>query len=796
MRRALSFKHPIYFNHLLIKITFLIALTVLALSFILNYSFKNYSIGLLNTANEKLMNQILQNALDTNNYAKSFASSMFNSPDATSLMYGQDIPMIDMLRNMKNIGMTLDSTPFMHSAYLYNGRSDTYYLIGPDTGVRTSQQFQDVEIAHMIANSGMMMPLNPIPRKIAFSEMNPGKKEEVFSYILSEYFPNSKKVKNALIINLRMNWIFNTLSSFQETNSLRGSNILLLDHEGKVITSSNSGENLFQAELSAEPFVSEIVASRQTSGYMIADYQNQSSVITYATYDSAPWTLVNITPYQYIADSIGKVKRTTISISVIMMIICTFSAFLLARNLYAPIRNLRFMAQQLDHLQSDKPDDPNELTYIAQSLQSASHKLTSLESFRKSNLFLLKQNYLRDILLNNSSAKIYDESLLKDQGIVLNPKSNIVVVLFKIDRYSDFQAQYSSRDQSLIRYALHNIIHEVLLPSFACETWDDGNDMIVAIINVEFSNGELRQSLDYIDSLKTLVPEIQHVYETYFKTSLSVFVSHSGESLREGRRLLAEAVELSQYRMTFGHGSVLFQQEMDIASLSDYNIDHALTTQFLDMLKKGRLDEASTLFNSLMKSLANSSYNNIMFSLAHLSSSIFNAINLMEKNGTVRFALDFVSFDNRIKNMETLEQIKDEFSKLIESIVLKMEQSRNEKSELIAINAMKYIEAHYTDPSLTSNQVADQFHITPAYLGRLFREHASRSIADYISDYRLIKASELLKESTYNIDEIIDKIGWENKKYFFTLFKKRFGSTPTEYRLKSRVDEMSKTNEV
>lgn len=48
----------------------------------------------------------------------------------------------------------------------------------------------------------------------------------------------------------------------------------------------------------------------------------------------------------------------------------------------------------------------------------------------------------------------------------------------------------------------------------------------------------------------------------------------------------------------------------------------------------------------------------------------------------------------------------------------------------------------------------------------------------------------MLKQSPWNVDEIIDKIGWENKKYFFTLFKKRFGTTPTEYQLKSKVNDM------
>ncbi|KQX46890.1 hypothetical protein ASD40_16560 [Paenibacillus sp. Root444D2] len=178
-----------------------------------------------------------------------------------------------------------------------------------------------------------------------------------------------------------------------------------------------------------------------------------------------------------------------------------------------------------------------------------------------------------------------------------------------------------------------------------------------------------------------------------------------------------------------------------------------------------------------------------MFALSYLSSSIFNAINLMEKNGTISFALEFVSFDNKIKSLETLEQINLEFMNLMETIVAKIVQNRDEKSEIVVSNACRFINTHYMDRSLTANLVADQFKITPAYLGKMFPEHLSRSIADYISEVRLVKSSELLKGTSLNIDEILEKIGWENKKHFFTLFKKRFATTPTEYRLKSKTTE-------
>ncbi|MNR49318.1 HTH-type transcriptional activator Btr [compost metagenome] len=83
------------------------------------------------------------------------------------------------------------------------------------------------------------------------------------------------------------------------------------------------------------------------------------------------------------------------------------------------------------------------------------------------------------------------------------------------------------------------------------------------------------------------------------------------------------------------------------------------------------------------------------------------------------------------------------------------------------------------------------FKLTPAYLNKLCRERTSHSLGDYITHVRVEKAKQLLGETNLTIDQIIGRIGWENKKYFFRIFKKLTGATPTEYRLKLSVDQLN-----
>lgn len=783
----------LYFYSMFTKITFLLTLIMFALLLFLHFNFTSYSIGLLNSSNQKLMNQIYQNALQINNSVRTYSNAIFNNPNTAKLMYGEDISILDELNSIKTIDISLGSAPFIYSAYVYNGKSNTYYAIGPNTVTR-KDQFYDTELVQMFKDPKLLLSQTPVPRKIPVSELDTAKYENVFSYILPEYFPD-KQLKNALVINVRMDWIFNSLASYQESDSLTGNNILIMDHNGKVIANSDQEKDLFLSSLSSEPFVTHILGSNSPSGVFTTNFRGTSSIITYTSYETSPWILVNITPYKYIAGIVNKVKAITITIGAVMLIICLITGFLLSKNLYDPVRNLRKTIGRLNQIQEPYPNHHNEFEYITDSIQSTHYQLSSLEDFRKTNLFTLKQTYLKDLLLSKNVKEVDYEEFFKQHSVHFDPRSSIALILFKTDHYAAFHANYSSKDQSLLRYSLLNIANEIVHPSYPCESIDAGRDHVVTILNMEVSTDHERGSTDHIERLKSLVQEIQHVYAKYCSISVSAFISEPVASIKDVRTLYERTLELSHYRIKYGHGCLLTQQTINKVNWSDFNINTASVQQFLECIQKAKLEEAKAAYWHLIQELTDCSFNIIMFTLSHLSSSIFNMVNLMERNGTISFGLDFVSFDNTIKSMEVFDEINNEFIALITAIVGKIEQNRTEKSDIVVSNAIRFIEAHYMDTTLSSNRVADQFKLTPAYLGKLFREHSSRSIADYISEIRLVKASELLKDSTFNVDEVIEKIGWENKKHFFTLFKKRFGTTPTEYRLKARVSDIQEISQ-
>ncbi|MGN7761003.1 helix-turn-helix domain-containing protein [Paenibacillus sp. 22594] len=102
----------------------------------------------------------------------------------------------------------------------------------------------------------------------------------------------------------------------------------------------------------------------------------------------------------------------------------------------------------------------------------------------------------------------------------------------------------------------------------------------------------------------------------------------------------------------------------------------------------------------------------------------------------------------------------------------------------IAAEAICYIRDHYDDPRLSLNALAEKMSLSPAYLSRLIADEVDSSFPDFVNLLRLEQAQLLLvTELGMDIQEIAGKVGYNSSTYFTTQFKKRYGVTPSKWRM-------------
>lgn len=92
----------------------------------------------------------------------------------------------------------------------------------------------------------------------------------------------------------------------------------------------------------------------------------------------------------------------------------------------------------------------------------------------------------------------------------------------------------------------------------------------------------------------------------------------------------------------------------------------------------------------------------------------------------------------------------------------------------------QFIQKHYSD--ITIQTLVDVFHFQEDYFNRLIKLRTGMTYSEYVQQIRLTEAERLLKTSTYSIEQIAELVGYQNKGYFYKIFEKKFGLTPSRFR--------------
>lgn len=91
-----------------------------------------------------------------------------------------------------------------------------------------------------------------------------------------------------------------------------------------------------------------------------------------------------------------------------------------------------------------------------------------------------------------------------------------------------------------------------------------------------------------------------------------------------------------------------------------------------------------------------------------------------------------------------------------------------------------YIDTHISHP-LSVQSLASQFHLSSAYLSRIFKKIVGISPQKYIVKKRLDEAARLMSIHSFSPTAAANAVGYEDIFLFSKMFKRYYGSSPREY---------------
>lgn len=108
--------------------------------------------------------------------------------------------------------------------------------------------------------------------------------------------------------------------------------------------------------------------------------------------------------------------------------------------------------------------------------------------------------------------------------------------------------------------------------------------------------------------------------------------------------------------------------------------------------------------------------------------------------------------------------------------------------------ALTYIEHNFQN-EITIEDIAGVCGLNRTYFGKIFKEALGKTPQEFLLNYRMLKAAELLKMTSLSIGDIGLAVGYANQMHFSRAFKNNYGISPREWRYQNHINNTVDSDE-
>jgi len=289
------------------------------------------------------------------------------------------------------------------------------------------------------------------------------------------------------------------------------------------------------------------------------------------------------------------------------------------------------------------------------------------------------------------------------------------------------------------------------------------------------SENEEERTFRLLDAIKQTLADYKELSFSFTYGEIHHFPNETQNSFRE-------IYEASYYKLLFGYDTVISAEKIKPLDKIKSNYPIQLEKQITEYIKQGKIEHAKKTYTAIMDRLTSSNYMVIKNGINRLVIIITSALDTLEKFNNLGEMIDIIDFTRRIHSMETIEEINAAIFSLIDDIASELTEKKDNYKYFQISEVNKIIQRDYSKPNLSATVISEKIDLSTAYIGRIYKQHTGVSIQESINQKRMEAARDLLLKEKVTVAEICDAVGIMNNMYFYTLFKKYYGTTPKEYR--------------
>ena len=136
---------------------------------------------------------------------------------------------------------------------------------------------------------------------------------------------------------------------------------------------------------------------------------------------------------------------------------------------------------------------------------------------------------------------------------------------------------------------------------------------------------------------------------------------------------------------------------------------------------------------------------------------------------------------NDVMTSPTMDALKTWYLDKIRTAAENINKGSVDHTHHLIKKALEYIEENYSK-DISLDDISKELNLSTYYFSKLFKEEKGENFVEYLTERRVEKAKELMKDPSRSIKEISSECGYSDPNYFSRIFKKNTGMTPTEYK--------------
>jgi len=145
--------------------------------------------------------------------------------------------------------------------------------------------------------------------------------------------------------------------------------------------------------------------------------------------------------------------------------------------------------------------------------------------------------------------------------------------------------------------------------------------------------------------------------------------------------------------------------------------------------------------------------------------------------------LDFVPLMNNMQQYRTFDTLMQELIGTVSCLCRWIAKQKSYATSSLPDKVVIYVRKNFQNPDINLGTISELFHISLSHLSRTFVRSTGVNFNEFVSQLRVDEAKKLMEQQHWlSNQEIAERVGYNDGRYFSQVFKKLCGKTPNEYR--------------